>query len=106
MLLMWGSAIQAVPTHSSTEAEFLSADTGARNLPWMSNLVDELKIPMQKQPARLILNVKPSTKYHDGIIVKNQANSLHLLVNKKKVFQSQCQVNIADTYGPRSRQKG
>lgn len=48
MLIMWGSALQSAPTHSTTEVEYIYADTGARNLTWISNLTDELLIPMQK----------------------------------------------------------
>eukprot|EP00173_Palmaria_palmata_P000873 Plantae.Rhodophyta-Palmaria_palmata.ctg14486.p1 GENE.Plantae.Rhodophyta-Palmaria_palmata.ctg14486~~Plantae.Rhodophyta-Palmaria_palmata.ctg14486.p1 ORF type:complete len:116 (-),score=1.23 Plantae.Rhodophyta-Palmaria_palmata.ctg14486:606-953(-) len=71
-LLMWGSALQGVSTHSSTKAEYINADVGARNLTYMSNLADELKIPMRRQPARLIIDDKPSTKCHDGVIVENK----------------------------------
>lgn len=91
--------MQGVPTHSSTEAEYISADTGARNLTYMSNLADELQIPMRVQPARLIIDDKPSTEYHDGVIVQNQANDLHLLVDNKGAF------DIANSYGPSKRTK-
>lgn len=73
---------------------FFSADTGARNLTRISNLADELLIPMQKQEATLIIDTKPSAKYHEGIIVPNQANELHLLVDNKGAF------DIANSYCP------
>ena len=98
-LLMWGAGLQGVQTHSSTEAEYVSADTGARNLTWMSNLADELHIPMKKRTATLMIDDKPSTKYHDGNIIKNEANDLHILVDNKGAF------DIANSYGPSKRTK-
>lgn len=63
---MWGANIQSVPTHSSTEAEYISADTGAHNLTWVSNLSDELHIPMKKRTATLVIDAKPSRKYYES----------------------------------------
>ena len=96
---MWGAGLQGVQTHSSTEAEYVAADTGARNLTWMSNLANELHIPMKKRTATLVKDDKPSTKYHDGIIIKNGANDLHILVDNKGAF------DIANSYGPSKRTK-
>lgn len=97
MLIMWGVALQGVPSHSFTESEFTSADTGAQNLTWISSLADELHIPMQKQTATLVIDNKPSTKYHDGEILANEANDLHLLVDNKVVY------DIENSYGPSKR---
>lgn len=41
---------------------------------------------MKKQPDRLIDGDKLSTEYHDGVIIKNQANDLHLLVDNQGAF--------------------
>lgn len=49
----------------------------------MSRLADEMHILMQKQVASLIIDNKPSIRYHEGVIVKDDANDLHLLVNNK-----------------------
>ena len=99
MPIMWGAALQSVQSHSSTEAEFISADTGARNLTWISSLADELQIPMKKQSTTLIIDNKPSTKYHEGEIIINQANELHLLVDNKGAY------DIPNSYGPSKRTK-
>lgn len=90
---------KCVPGHSSTETEFISAYTGARNLMWMSRLADEMLIPMPKQVANLIIDNKLSIKYNDGEIVPNEANNLHLLVDKKGAY------DIANSYGPSKRTK-
>ena len=99
MPIMWGAALQSLQSHSSTEAEFISADTGARNLTWISSLADELQIPMKKQTTTLVIDKKPSTKYHEGEIITNQANELHLLVDNKGAY------DIANSYGPSKRTK-
>lgn len=65
----------------------------------MSNLADELHLPMQKRIAALVIGDKPSTKYHCGIIIKNEANDLHLLVENRGAF------DIANSYGPSKRTK-
>lgn len=59
-LLMWGSSFHGVPIHSSTEAEYISADTGERNVTWMSILADELSIPMQKKTVTSVWYQKPN----------------------------------------------
>lgn len=99
MPLMYGSNLQKIPGHSSTETELVAADTGARNLVYMSNLANELRIPMKKQTATLKIDDKPSIKYHEGNIVPNDANDLHLLVDNKGAF------DIAHSYGPSKRTK-
>lgn len=66
-----GIRTKITPTHSSTEAELISADTGTRNLTWTNNKADELLIPTQKRESTLIIDTKPSTKYHDKIIIPN-----------------------------------
>lgn len=53
---------------------------------WVSNLADELLIPKKKRTATLVPDDKPSTKYHDGVIVRSEANYLHLLVANKGAF--------------------
>ena len=65
----------------------------------MSNLADELHIPMKKKTAILVIDDKPSTKYHDGFIIKNEANDLHILVENKGAFDR------ANSYGPSKRTK-
>lgn len=97
--IMWGASLHSFPGHSSTETEFISADTGARNLMCMSRLADEMHIPMQKQVANLIVDNKPSIRYHEGVILENDANDLHLLVDNKGAY------DIANSYGPSKRTK-
>jgi len=63
------------------------------------NLADELHIPMKKRTATLMIDDKPSTKYHDGNIIKNEANDLHILVDNRGVF------DIANSYGHSKRTK-
>lgn len=92
MLIMWGSFLQCSSPHSSTEAEFIPANKGARNLTWISSLANELLISIQKQEATLIINNKPSTKYHEGNIISYEANDLHLLVDNKGAL------NISNSY--------
>ena len=97
--VLWGPGLRATQAHSSTEAEYVSADIGARNLTWASHMADEMHIPMLKQTATLILDNKPSTKYHEGEIIQNEANELHLLVDNKGAF------DMANSYGPSKRTK-
>ena len=47
-----------------------------------------------KQKATLKIDNKPSTKYHNGEIITNSNNELHLLVDNKGAF------GIAHSYGP------
>ena len=98
MLIWWISSLQYTVSHSSTEAEYISADTGARTITWLSSLVKELKLPMKKK-ATLKIDNKPSSKYHNGEIVNNENNDLHFLVDNKKAF------DIAHSYGPSKRTK-
>ena len=51
-------------------------------LTWLSSLANELKIPMKKK-ATLKIDNKISTKYHDGEIIQDNQNDLHLLVDNK-----------------------
>lgn len=54
---------------------------------------------MKKQTAHLLYDDKPSAKYHDGIIVKNEGNDEHILVNNKGAFE------IVNSYGPSKRKR-
>ena len=85
-------------SHSSTEAEYISADTGARTITWLSSLANEIRIPMKKK-ASLKIDNKPSTKCHNVEIITNSNYELHLLVDKKGAF------DIAHSYGPSKRTK-
>ena len=67
-------------------------------LTWLSSLANELKIPMKKK-ATLKIDNKESTKYHDGEIIQDNQNDLHLLVDNKGAF------DIAHSYGPSKRTK-
>ena len=49
---------------------------------------------MKMKTATLVIDDKPLTKYHDGIIIKNETNDLHILVDNKGAF------DIANSYGP------
>ena len=98
MPILWISSLQYTVSHSSTESEYISADTGARMLTWLSSLANELKIPMKKKVTLKIDN-KISTKYHDGEIIQDNQNDLHLLVDNKGAF------DIAHSYGPSKRTK-
>ena len=62
-------------------------------------MANELQIPMKKQSTTLIIDNKPSTKYHEGEIITNQGNELHLLVDNKGAY------DIANSYGPSKRTK-
>lgn len=43
MVLAWTSARQATVTHSSTESDYISANTGARILVWLASLANKVK---------------------------------------------------------------
>lgn len=45
------------------------------------------------------MNDKTSAKYHNGIIIKHEANDLHILVDNKVSF------DISSNYGPSKRTK-
>ena len=97
--IVWASARQATVTHSSTEAEYIAADTGAKVLTWLATLADELRIPVVKRPVSLRIDDKPATKYHEGTIIKDNLNDLLLLTDNKGAF------DIAHTNGPSKRTK-
>ena len=98
MVLVWASSRQATVTHSSTESEYIAADTGAKILVWLSSLANELRIPL-KQSTILKIDDKVQTKYHDGNIVEDTRNDLRLLVDNKGAY------DIANSYGPSKRTK-
>ena len=98
MVLVWTSSRQATVTHSSTESEYIAADTGARILVWLASLANELRIPL-KQKTMLKIDDKPQTKYHDGKIIEDTRNDLKCLVDNKGAF------DIANSYGPSKRTK-
>lgn len=97
--IVWASARQATVSHSSTEAEFIAADLGARTLTWMATLADQLHIPVVPRPASLRIDDKPATKYHDRHIVVDTRNDLNLLIDNKGAF------DIAHTNAPSKRTK-
>ena len=96
--IIWTSSRQLTVTHSSTEAEYIAADTGTKTMTWLSNLADELKLPV-KTKTELRIDNKPETKYHDGNIISDTKNDLHLLVDNKGAFV------IAHAHGPSKRTK-
>lgn len=99
---MWGSGLQILPTHSSTEAEYISTNTGTPIFTCMSILSDELRIPMKKRTATLVIDDKPSTSYYDGIIKKMKQmiyTYWPIPVENKDAF------NITNSYGPSKRTK-
>ena len=98
MVLVWASSRKATVTHSSTESEYIAADTGARVLVWLASLANELRIPL-KQKTMLKIDDKIQTKYHDGKIVEDTRNDLKLLVDNKGAY------DIANSYGPSKRTK-
>ena len=77
MVLVWSSSRQATVTHSSTESEYIAADTGAKILVWLASLANELRIPMI-QKSMLKIDDKVQSKYHDGEIVEDTRNDLKL----------------------------
>lgn len=97
--IVWASARQATVSHSSTEAEFIAADTGARTLTWMAALADQLQVPVVARPASLRIDDKPATKYHEGHIVVDTRDDLRLLIDNKGAF------DIAHVNGPSKRTK-
>lgn len=92
MLILWISSLQYTVSHSSTESEYISADTSAGTLTWLSSLATELNFQWKK--ASLRIDNKPSFEYHNGKIIRNSNNDLHLLVENKGEF------DIAHSYGP------
>ena len=67
--------------HSSSEAEYIAADTGARLLAWVATLGQEMKIPLAQQKVPTV-EAKPSNEYHDGVeSTKNQPALIQLIDN-------------------------
>lgn len=97
--VLWGSARQCVLTHSYTEAEYISADTGARTLTWLSSLASELRISVVERPPSLRIDDKPAPQYHDGHIIVDTRPDLRMLIDNKGA------VDIAHTNGPSKRTK-
>lgn len=54
MVPIWARSRQATIAQTSTEIEYISADTGARILVWLSSLENELRIPMKQGKIRKI----------------------------------------------------
>ena len=86
-------------THSSTESEYIAADTGARYLTWLCSLAKELQIRMYDKQAELKIDDKPASKYHEGKIVTDDSTALILITDNKGCF------DIAHSYGPTKRTK-
>lgn len=85
-LITWGSSLQRITIHYFAGAEYISSDTRACNLAWISNLATELHIPMKIITATLVIDDKPLLNYHDGIYIKNEASDLHILVDSREAF--------------------
>lgn len=90
------SARQPSATHSSTEAEYIAADTGTRTMTWPANPADELKLPLTAK-AELRIDNKADTRYHEGSIISGTKSDLHLLEDNKGAF------DIAHAHGPSKR---
>lgn len=78
--IIWASVGQLTVTHSSTKAEYISADTGTKTMTWLENLADKLKSPL-KTKTELRIDNKPETKYHEGNIVSDTNNILCIRYN-------------------------
>lgn len=77
----WMSARQKTVTHSSTEAEYIAADTGTRTLVWLLKFADELDVPLVKRQRTLRISDKPATRYHDGEIIPDHRPEAQLKID-------------------------
>lgn len=84
--MAWAPARQHTVSHSSTEAEFIACDTGARALTWLASLARELRIAVAARPFTLRIHDKLATKYHEGQIECEKRDELLFLTENKGVF--------------------
>jgi hypothetical protein len=75
----WSSSRRRLVAHSSTEAEYIFADTASRDLICLRNLAAQLRVPLATRPPTLRDDDKPVVKYRHGrIIVDNRLDvALH-----------------------------
>lgn len=96
--ISWTSAKYRTETHSSTEAEYSAADIGTRTMAWLTNLADELKLPLETKTELRIGN-KPESKNHNGFVILDTKNDIHSLVDKEGAFDA------THAHGPSRRMK-
>jgi Reverse transcriptase (RNA-dependent DNA polymerase) len=95
----WSSSHQTTVTHSSTEAENIAADSGARVLVWLAQLADDLRVPLVKRSTTLTIDDKPVATYHNGVVITDERRDLALRVDKKGA------IDMAHAHGPTKRTK-
>lgn len=72
-LITWSSSRQATMTreewHSSTETEYVAADSATRHMVWLLQLAKEVGIQLTTRPRTLRISDKPAARYYDGQVV-------------------------------------
>jgi hypothetical protein len=97
--LHWFSQRQRIVAHSSSEAEYIAADQTMRQLVWLTQLAQQLRIKLQPRPTRLTISDKPATQYHDGTIVPDTRPDISLRVDNTGA------IAMARASGPTARTK-
>jgi hypothetical protein len=97
--VFWSSSRQHTVSHSSTEAEYIAADTGARVLVWLAALADDFRVPLARRPTTLTIDDKPAARYHDGRITVDNRADLAIHVDNSGA------IDMAYASGPTKRTK-
>jgi hypothetical protein len=95
----WSSSRQKTVTHSSTEAEYIATDAGARVLVWLAQLADDLLVPLVKCSTTLTTDDKPAAAYHIGVVIIDERPDVALHADNKGA------IDMAHAHGPTKRSK-
>jgi hypothetical protein len=89
----WSSSRQTKVTHSSTEAEYIAADAGARVLVRLAQLADDLRVPLVKRSTTLTIDDRNS------VVITDERPDVALYVDNKGA------IDLAHAHGPTKRTK-
>jgi hypothetical protein len=104
--VLWSSSCQTTVTkcqttvtNSSTEAEYISADAGARVLVCLAQLADDLRVPVVKRSTTLTIDDKPAATYRNGVVITDERPDVALHVDNNGA------IDMTHAQGPAKRTK-